>query len=96
MEPTETWAGKTTSGTRRGLGRGLDALLPAIPATPLANQGELIRQIPISTIIPNPYQPRQQFNPERLQELAESIRTHGIVQPVVVRREADRYMLIAG
>jgi ParB family chromosome partitioning protein len=62
-----------------------------------------MRQIPIVSIAPNPYQPRQQFNPERLAELAESIKVHGLVQPIVVRREASvqtgeepRYLLVAG
>lgn len=80
---------------RRGLGRGLDALLPASSATSKI-AGEVIQQIGVSAISPNPHQPRQHFHPERLQELADSIKVHGIVQPVVVRRHGEKYLLIAG
>jgi ParB family chromosome partitioning protein len=55
-----------------------------------------VHQIEVSFIEPNPQQPRQNFHPERLQELADSIRVHGIVQPLVVRRQGERYFLIAG
>jgi ParB family transcriptional regulator, chromosome partitioning protein len=83
---------------RRGLGRGLDALLPSArkPAPDASLPGEAVRQIGVSAISPNPHQPRQHFHHERLQELANSIKMHGIVQPVVVRRHGDRYLLIAG
>ena len=98
MEPSSSKA--VISNVRRGLGRGLDALLPSAPP---ATTGDAVRQIAITAISPNPYQPRQQFNPERLSELAESIKVHGVVQPIVVRREASvptgeepRYMLVAG
>lgn len=93
MEPTETLSGRMTShpGVRRGLGRGLEALLPSAPPA-----GDVVRQIAVTAIRPNPFQPRQQFDPQRLAELADSIRVHGIVQPVVVRREGEAYMLIAG
>ena len=97
MEPMDTPVNKTiniTSG-RRGLGRGLDALLPVRPE-PAISPGDAVRQIGISAISPNPQQPRQQFHPERLQELADSIKVHGIVQPVVVRRQGEKYLLIAG
>ncbi|MBI2819869.1 MAG: ParB/RepB/Spo0J family partition protein [Acidobacteria bacterium] len=83
------------SSGRRGLGRGLDALLPASPGA-APSGGDTVRQIGVSTISPNPHQPRQQFHPERLQELADSIKVHGIVQPVVVRRQGEKYLLIAG
>ena len=98
MEPMEPPTSKTVniSTARRGLGRGLDALLPSAPPPPPAYEGDAVRQIGVSAISPNPYQPRQQFHPERLRELADSIKMHGIVQPVVVRKNGDRYMLIAG
>jgi ParB family chromosome partitioning protein len=100
MESTDSAPVKTVniSSARRGLGRGLDALLPAavMPSVQATPEGDAVRQIGISAISPNPYQPRQQFHPERLQELADSIRVHGIVQPIVVRRQGDRYLLIAG
>ncbi|OFW39790.1 MAG: hypothetical protein A3J28_09055 [Acidobacteria bacterium RIFCSPLOWO2_12_FULL_60_22] len=80
-------------GPRRALGRGLDALLPTIPAAPAT---DTVQRIELSRIVPNPYQARQHFHPERLRELAESIKAHGIVQPIVVRTSGDHYMLIAG
>jgi ParB family transcriptional regulator, chromosome partitioning protein len=98
MEPMEPPSSKTLniSSARRGLRRGLDALLPAAPAPPSAPATDAVIQIGISAIYPNPHQPRQHFHPERLKELAESIKVHGIVQPVVVKRQGDRYLLIAG
>ena len=84
----------------RALGRGLDALLPsAPPPSQGAPQGESIRQIPVAHIDPNPFQPRRNFDLVRLQELAESIKMHGILQPVVVRKSVGpggRFLLIAG
>ena len=81
---------------KKALGRGLGALIPtraaeaASPATGLA-------EIPVDQISPNPYQPRKTFNETSIEELARSVREHGIVQPLVVTRLADRkYRLIAG
>ncbi len=81
---------------RRGLGRGLDALLPGggeeAPAAPGKPQ-----EIDIDLIAPNPEQPRTNFPPDQLRELADSIREHGILQPLVVSLEdAGGYRLIAG
>ncbi len=77
---------------RRGLGRGLGALI---------GQSEIaetfVREIPINQVYPNPYQPRQQFDEDTLRELAESIREMGVIQPIIVRQEGiDRFVLIAG
>ncbi|MBI5155233.1 ParB/RepB/Spo0J family partition protein [Candidatus Poribacteria bacterium] len=94
---------------KQALGRGLGALLGGTPArvTPELPQsqpesetpspGEL-RFIPIGEIQPNPRQPRQAFDPEKLDELANSIREHGILQPVLVSRDGDGtgYILLAG
>ncbi len=78
----------------RGLGRGLDALIPSAPPTP-SGEGQL--QAPIGAIAPNPSQPRQEFDREQLEDLAASIREHGILQPLLVQaEEAGRYQLIAG
>lgn len=81
--------------TRRGLGKGLDALIPGgdLPETN-ANAG----QIPIDQIRPNPSQPRMEITDEGLQELAASIREHGIIQPLILTRDDDdeHYTLIAG
>jgi ParB family chromosome partitioning protein len=78
---------------RKALGRGLEALLPASEARP-APAGAL--QLPIDAITPNPDQPRRHFVAESLAELAASIRMHGLLQPVVVRRVAGGFQLIAG
>lgn len=58
--------------------------------------GEQIKQIPVDLILPNPYQPRTVFDDEKLEELCQTIRLHGIIQPIVVRRKGKQYELIAG
>jgi ParB family chromosome partitioning protein len=93
--------------TPRGLGRGLAGMIDAGP--PNVEHGEepgqedpggarLNRQIEVGVdeIVPNTRQPRHSFNPDRLRELADSIAQDGLVQPVVVRRQASGYELIAG
>jgi ParB family chromosome partitioning protein len=82
---------------KKVLGRGLGALIPqkAEPAAPQPRAAGLA-QIPIEQIQPNPYQPRRTFNEASIDELARSVREHGIVQPLVVMRAGDRYKLIAG
>ncbi|MFB4203864.1 ParB/RepB/Spo0J family partition protein [Arhodomonas sp. KWT2] len=86
---------------RRGLGRGLDALLGGMPenadeAEAQAARGEL-RKLPVDLIQRGRYQPRTEFDPAALQELADSIRAQGVVQPVVVRPlPEERFELIAG
>ncbi|MDI3285744.1 ParB/RepB/Spo0J family partition protein [Polyangium sp. 15x6] len=87
---------------RRALGRGLDALLPAAapPSPSGASYGDKsVFTCPIERIGPQPGQPRQHFDDEALEELAASIREHGILEPIVVRRPqagADKYEIIAG
>lgn len=76
----------------RGLGKGLGALLPELEDDHLSAQ----TAIRIHLIVPNPYQPRKDFSDEKLTELAESIKTHGIIQPLLVRERDGRYQLIAG
>src|SRR5436305_9585481 len=79
--------------TRRALGRGLSALLSDRPA--IAN--DVMIEADIDLIEPNNFQPRTNFNEERLEELAQSIRSNGIIQPLLVRRIDDgKYQLIAG
>jgi len=79
---------------KRGLGRGLDALLGEAV---LAQQDGTNQTLPLDQIRTGSYQPRRDIDPERLGELAESIRRHGVVQPVVVRpREGGGYELVAG
>ncbi|MFN3929537.1 MAG: ParB/RepB/Spo0J family partition protein, partial [Thermoflexus sp.] len=75
-----------------GLGKGLEALLPAGEAIGLL-------EVPIDAIEPNPHQPRRQIDEAELEELAQSIREHGLLQPLIVTQtqlEPPRYTLIAG
>ena len=85
---------------KRALGRGLEALLtPATiesAATQIAPAGEQVLQIPISQIKTNKYQPRIDFNQDKLNELISSIQEKGVVQPVLVRKIDQGYELIAG
>jgi ParB family transcriptional regulator, chromosome partitioning protein len=77
---------------RRGMGRGLAAILPRAQAG-----GEGLREIPVELVGPNPRQPRQSFDEGTLAELADSIRARGLLQPIVVRALAGgRYELLAG
>jgi ParB family chromosome partitioning protein len=78
--------------TRKPLGRGLGALL-SVESTPQADD---LFTVGIDLIDPNPVQPRLHFNEAKLEELAESIRSNGLVQPLVVRRIGARYQLVAG
>jgi ParB family chromosome partitioning protein len=89
-----------------GLGRGLSALLTddkasankeIASATPPTNQAGIVLSIPLGNIEVNPFQPRSTFEGESLQELADSISIHGVIQPITVRKiEGNKYQLIAG
>jgi ParB family transcriptional regulator, chromosome partitioning protein len=85
---------------RKALGRGLDALLTSSkpPAVALGTEAsdERIQRIPLNRIDPNPEQPRQIFRDEGIEELAQSIRVDGLIQPIVVRPHGDRFQLIVG
>ena len=84
---------------RTGLGRGLDVLLGGQPATapaPTSLPPIGSMDIPLESIVPNPQQPRTQFDPQGIDELAASIRRHGVLQPIVVSRKGDGYELVAG
>lgn len=86
---------------KKGLGRGLSALLSDTPETNKLEEAPApsgsMNEIAISEIEVNPYQPRKDFASEALQELVESIKVHGIIQPVTVRRLArNQYQLISG
>jgi ParB family chromosome partitioning protein len=80
------------------LGKGLGALINTRVAapTPVEELGERIQPLPLDQITPSPLQPRQEFRSEHLQELVESIRERGIIQPLIVRKVGDKYELIAG
>jgi ParB family chromosome partitioning protein len=79
-------------GLARGLGRGLDSLIPL----PSRAEAASVRMIAVAQIRPGPEQPRRHFRADALRELAESIRRHGLLQPVLVRQVADGWELIAG
>jgi ParB family chromosome partitioning protein len=79
------------------LGRGLEALFPgAPPAAARATGIPAPHEVPLSDIVPNPEQPRRHFDADALASLADSVRRHGLLQPLVVRRVAGHYELIAG
>ncbi|NLI38409.1 MAG: ParB/RepB/Spo0J family partition protein [Clostridiaceae bacterium] len=79
---------------RKGLGRGLDALISS--ANTLDNPRESVFEVKINDVEPNAGQPRKVFDQERLQALAESIKEHGVVQPIIVKQEGSRYVIVAG
>lgn len=97
---------------RRVLGKGLSALLPNRPANSAGHgsgqgsgQGSALAvqdvpaglmRLPLDLIVANPRQPRSVFNPEKLAELAESIKVNGIIQPLLVRKQGDAYEIVAG
>src|SRR6476646_7664942 len=88
---------------KRGLGRGLAALIPEnrqsseLRGPAPQEEDGLVRHIPVSQVEANPYQPRTIFDPEKMADLVASVREHGVLQPVLVRRMApDRYQLVAG
>ena len=80
---------------QKGLGRGLDAIFGGnveVKSKPMAEMTE----IELSNIIPNPTQPRTEFDEEALEELADSIRQLGLIQPITVKRDGDKYIIISG
>jgi len=77
---------------KRGLGKGLEALIPKIEP----KNRDFINEIEVKKIFPNLFQPRKEFDPEKLNDLKESIKKHGIIQPIVVRKAGDGYELVAG
>ena len=82
-----------------GLGRGLESLLSSSESqyeTAMPKDPEGAVEIPVESIRPNPYQPRKTFDKEKLKELSESIKKHGIIQPLVVRKKGLNYELVAG
>ena len=86
------------SNQHKALGRGIGALIPGVaPASspaPVAEPGPA--QIPLDAIEPNPDQPRRVFDPKHLERMAKSMSRHGVLQPVIVRKEGHRYQLICG
>ncbi|MBN1464383.1 ParB/RepB/Spo0J family partition protein [candidate division KSB1 bacterium] len=80
---------------RKALGRGLSALIPDVTAESQERK-DSIQFIRVNRISPNPFQPRELFDSEKLAELANSIAEKGVVQPITVRRHGDGYQIIAG
>ncbi len=89
---------------KRGLGRNLNALLGSVEDVYAATKSEVkpesnqeYRKIPVDMIVRSPYQPRREFEPNALEELAQSIRAQGVIQPIVVRKIAqNKFELVAG
>jgi ParB family chromosome partitioning protein len=77
---------------KRGLGRGLDALIEKVEAKP----EEAVRTLPVTSLHPNRFQPRTRFEEPAVEDLANSIRAQGIIQPLVVTPEGEGYAIIAG
>lgn len=82
---------------KSGLGRGFDSLLPQnFDESILLSASDKIEKIALDKLVPNKYQPRQEFDAQAIQELSDSIRAYGVLQPLVVTAEGDGYMIIAG
>ena len=87
------------SSTRKAIGRGLGAILGEVESAyenSMSDDSGLVQEIAIKEITPNPLQPRKQFVEESLKELADSIKTYGLLQPIIVYEDNERYVLIAG
>src|SRR6266511_3170566 len=78
---------------RPALGKGLSALIPDAPDPPRASSTQ---ETDIDRLTPNDFQPRIHVDDARLQELAQSIKSNGVIQPIVVRNVGDRFQIIAG
>ena len=79
------------------LGKGFEGLIPiGMDVDTIATPSEQVRQLPIEKIHPNPRQPRKQFDERALQELAESIKSHGVIQPIVVTPDDEGFRIVAG
>ncbi len=84
--------------SRKVLGKGLSALIPdkPIPAMQEVSGQEGVREIPVGSILPNPHQPRKEFTEEGMADLVRSVRSRGVIQPVLVRQRGREFELIAG
>ncbi|OCT16445.1 stage 0 sporulation protein J [Paenibacillus pectinilyticus] len=81
-----------TKGLSKGLGKGLDALITSLHI----DDSDKVIQIPLAQLRANPYQPRKHFNEDSIKELSESIKEHGVIQPIIVRKVLKGYEIIAG
>jgi ParB family transcriptional regulator, chromosome partitioning protein len=80
--------------TRRALGRGLTNLIPQDSEETGSNNDVVM--VDSNSILPNPFQPRKEFNPSEIEGLAESIKTQGLLQPIILRKKVDGYEIISG
>jgi len=84
---------------KKALGRGLGAIFDDVEDAfnkEMGNSQDLVREINLNRISPNPYQPRKYFNEKAIKELSESIKKHGLLQPIIVVEKDDGYMILAG
>ena len=84
---------------KKALGRGLSSIISDVEDAyqqDIEYSNDLVREISVESISPNPYQPRTYFNEEALNELSQSIKEHGLLQPIIVIEKEDGYMLLAG
>lgn len=79
-----------------GLGKGLDALFGPAPAEEQIQENDVLRNLKITEVEPNRNQPRKTFDEEALEELSNSIKEYGLIQPIVVAKQDDYYQIIAG
>jgi ParB family chromosome partitioning protein len=96
----KTFLERTYFMAKHRLGRGLSALIKEEPSIPPLKEEKVsaqsIEQIPVDNILPNPHQPRQRFSADELEDLARSIQTKGVLQPVLVRRKGSQFELVTG
>lgn len=81
---------------KTGLGKGLDALFGPVPEEEKAQENDVLKNLKITEVEPNREQPRKNFNQEALEELAESIKEYGLIQPIIVTKKDGYYSIIAG
>ena len=79
-----------------GLGKGLDALFGPTPVEEQVQENDILKNLKITEVEPNRNQPRKKFDQEALEELSESIKEYGLIQPIVVSKQDDYYQIIAG
>ena len=81
---------------KTGLGKGLDALFGPVPEEEKQKENDILKNLKITEVEPNRNQPRKNFNQEALEELAESIKEYGLIQPIIVTEKEGYYSIIAG
>lgn len=82
---------------RAGLGKGLEALFGNTEdISAQVAENEVKQEIDVADLVPNPYQPRKVFEPEKMKELVDSVKQHGVIQPLIVRKSGNQYEIVAG